>query len=114
MRQGDRNWQSVLKEAAVKFPDVAFLAYIDDTYFICRRSQGPRILQWLKVKMEEVGLRLSLGENGKVQCLDPSPGAVPGRKRGGYECVTDGIKVLGGPVSFGIEASCGQDSFRLS
>ena len=121
MRQGDPlgplffslgYWESVLKEAATVFSDVAFLAYIDDTYFVCRRSQGPKILRWLKAKMEKVGLRLSLGANGKVQCLDPSPGAEAGRRRDGYECVTDGIKVLGGPVSFGIEAGCGQDSFR--
>ena len=121
MRQGDPlgplffslgYWRSVLKEAAGAFPDVTFLAYIDDTYFICRRSQGVRVLNFLQHRMAKVGLRLSLGANGKVVCLDPSPGASPGTKAGGYQVVTDGIKVLGGPVSFGISAGCGDATFR--
>ena len=121
MRQGDPlgplffslgYWRSVLREAAKKFTDVTFLAYIDDTYFICRRSQGGRILNFLKYYMGKVGLRLSLGPSGKVVCLDPSPGANPGMKAGGYQVVSDGIKVLGGPVSFGISAGCGDGTFR--
>ena len=62
--------------------------------------------------MARVGLRLSLGASGKVVCLDPSPGSTPGLKAGGYRVVSDGIKVLGGPVSFGISAGCGDGTFR--
>ena len=121
MRQGDPlgplffsmgYWRSVLKKCQERFPWVTFLAYIDDTYFVCRRSEGKKILEFMKKEMLEVGLRLSLGEAGKVKCLDPSPEAIAGRTEFGYEVVKDGITVLGGPVSFGVETACGAADYR--
>jgi hypothetical protein len=103
---------SVLRTIAAKFHRVTFLAYIDDTYFICRRSEGRKILRMLGDLMDKVGLKLSLGDTGKVQCLDPSPGAKIGRQGSGYAVVSDGIKVLGGPVAFGLTNGCGSDDFR--
>ena len=119
MRQGDPlgplffslgYFNSVLKLVVKRFGDVTFLA----TYFICRRSQGPKILKYLGDCMAEVGLKLSLGDTGKVQCLDPSPAAGLGRRREGYAVVNDGIKVLGGPVAFGLTNGCGSDDFRAT
>ena len=117
LRQGDPlgplffalGYMHILRAAAARFTRTTFVAFIDDTYFICARSLGPPILIWLSAKLSGAGMTLN---RSKGCCLDPSPGAPEGVQEDGSTVTGDGIKVLGGPVAFGRESPVGGNSFR--
>ena len=101
LRQGDPlgplffalGYMHILRAAAVRFTRTTFVAFIDDTYFICARSDGQPILAWLATNLASAGMTLN---RSKSCCLDPSPGAPEGVQEDGSTVTGDGIKVLGG------------------
>ena len=115
VRQGDPlgpllfalGYQKILADARDQFPLASFLAYIDDTYFICSRSRGADIIRWIGTAMVKIGLRLNIA---KSSCLDhtaPASGVVG---PDGITVTNQGFVALGGPAIEGRRAEANPPS----
>ena len=88
-------YQKILADARDLFPLASFLAYIDDTYFVCARSRGADIVRWIGTAMAKIGLRLNIA---KSACLDPTAPATGAAGSDGITVTNQGFVALGGPV----------------